>query len=54
MILRPAVAITTVSGVKLEQTYPYLPSGEKIVMPGPFGTVMRLFSLKVMPSRTVI
>src|SRR5215472_11203511 len=38
MILCPAVAMTTVSGLKLEQTYPYLPSGEKIVMPGPFGT----------------
>src|SRR5262245_29810100 len=52
MILCPAVAMTTVSGLKLEQTYPYLPSGEKIVMPGPFGTVIRVFSLKVLPSRT--
>src|SRR6201987_4253351 len=38
MISCPAVVMTTVSGLKLEQTYPYLPSGEKIVMPGPFGT----------------
>src|SRR6266571_4225605 len=37
------VLTTTVSGVKLEQTYPYVPSGEKIVMPGPFGTWMRIF-----------
>src|SRR5262249_38576970 len=49
--LMPAAVMTTVSGVKLEQTYPYLPSGEKIVMPGPFGTVIRVFSLKVLPSR---
>jgi hypothetical protein len=46
------VLITTVSGVKLEQTYPHVPSGEKIVMPGPFGTVMRVFSSYVWPSRT--
>jgi hypothetical protein len=39
-------------GLKLEQTYPYLLSGEKIVMPGPFGTVIRVFSLKLVPSRT--
>src|SRR5713101_6669072 len=43
--LCPAVAMTTVSGLKLEHTYPYWPSGEKIVMPGPFGTVTRVFSL---------
>src|SRR5215813_13364372 len=52
MILCPAVVMTTVSGLKLEQTYPCLPSGEKIVMPGPFGTVIRVFSLNVLPSRT--
>src|SRR5262249_50323658 len=33
----------TVSGVKLEQKSPYMPSGDKIVMPGPLGTVMRSF-----------
>src|SRR5713101_6762629 len=49
--LCPAVAMTTVSGLKLEHTYPYWPSGEKIVMPGPFGTVTRVFSLNVLPSR---
>src|SRR5258706_11465752 len=38
------VLTTTVSGVKLEQTYPYAPSGEKIVIPGPLGTWMRNFS----------
>jgi hypothetical protein len=32
------VSMTTVSGEKLEHTYPYSPPGEKIVMPGPFGT----------------
>src|SRR5262245_493676 len=52
--LYSAVATTTVSGLKLEQTYPYFPSGEKIVIPGPFGTVMRVFSLKAWPSRTGI
>src|SRR6516162_6004945 len=50
-ILCSAVAMTTVSGLKLEQTYPYFPSGENIVIPGPFGTVMRVLSLKVWPSR---
>src|SRR3989441_2690080 len=39
-----ATEITTVRGVNDEQTYPYLPSGEKICMPGPAGTVMRAFS----------
>src|SRR5262249_22302570 len=29
---------TFVSGIKLEQTNPYLPSGRKIVIPGPFPT----------------
>src|SRR5262245_14519121 len=53
-ILCSAVAMTTVSGLKLEQTYPYFPSGENIVIPGPFGTVMRVLSLKVWPSRTAI
>src|SRR5262249_16928671 len=53
-ILCSAVATTTVSGLKLEQTYPYFPSGEKIVIPGPFGTVMRVLSLNVWPSRTAI
>lgn len=33
-----AVSITTVSGVNEEHTYAYLPSGEKMIIPGPLGT----------------
>src|ERR1700761_9616967 len=47
-----ATVITAVSGVKDEQTYPYCPSGEKIVMPGPLATVIRVFSRKVVASST--
>ncbi len=47
-----ATETMAVSGVKLEQTKPYLPSGEKMVMPGPFASLMRLFSEKVLPSST--
>src|ERR1700719_4788922 len=43
-ILWSATEITSVSGVNDEQTYPYFPSGEKIVMPGPLGTTIRVFS----------
>src|SRR5215468_6005468 len=43
-ILWSATVITAVSGVNDEQTYPYFPSGEKIVMPGPLATTMRVFS----------
>src|SRR6267143_3066297 len=42
-----ATEITTVRGVNDEHTYPYLPSGEKICMPGPAGTLMRAFSSSV-------
>src|SRR6516225_6826467 len=49
-----AVAMTTVSGLKLEQTYPYWPSDEKIVMPGPAGTLMRVLSSNVCPSSTAM
>jgi hypothetical protein len=45
-------SITFVSGVKLEQTNPYFPSGRKIVMPGPFPTGMRSFSSEVLFSRS--
>src|SRR5258708_21092595 len=47
-----ATEMTSVSGLNDEQTYPYFPSGEKIVMPGPLGTVIRVFSSYVAPSRT--
>src|SRR5580704_13668567 len=49
-ILGVATETTSVSGLNEEQTYPYLPSGEKICMPGPAGVMMRVFSLKVLPS----
>src|ERR1700722_303600 len=38
-----ATSTATVSGVSEEQTYPYFPSGENIVIPGPFGTAIRSF-----------
>ena len=47
-----ATVMTTVSGLKDEQTYPYLPSGEKICMPGPAGTLIRVFSSKVVALST--
>ena len=47
-----ATETTAVSGLKLEQTYPYFPSGEKMVMPGPLARWMRLFSAHVLPSST--
>src|ERR1700745_2719696 len=43
-IVWSATEITSVSGLNDEQTYPYLPSGEKICMPGPAGSVIRIFS----------
>src|SRR5258707_12343397 len=36
-----------VSGIKLEQTNPYFPSGRKIVMPGPSPTGILCFSPEV-------
>src|SRR6185369_6325456 len=37
-----ATSMTTVCGLNEEHTKPYLPSGEKICMPGPGGVVMRV------------
>src|ERR1700739_2620844 len=51
-ILCVAVEMTSVSGLNEEQTYPYLSSGEKMVMPGPGGVMIRVFSSKVLPSST--
>jgi len=47
-----ATETMAVSGLKLEQTKPCLPSGEKMVIPGPFASLMRLFSEKDLPSST--
>src|ERR1700712_5555566 len=44
-MLWSAKAITLVSATNDEQTYAYSPFGEKICMPGPFGTMMRVFSM---------
>jgi len=46
-----ATEITSVSGLNDEQTTPYLAVGEKIVMPGPAGTLI-CASRDVCPSST--
>src|SRR5262249_54919632 len=51
-ILRSATEVTGVSGVRLEHTYAYLPSGEKIVMPGPLASLTRAFSENFAASST--
>src|SRR5262249_28225366 len=46
------VSITANSGVKLEQTKPYRPSGPNIVIPGPFAKCIRRICLIAFGSMT--